>query len=140
MFLGRVLRIKFKFFHFSSKLLRKPPVFSLLIHWILASAFLTPFPAMLKMFSNPIYSSFLKNFLSSFYVPSTVLRYNKEKNLHPPGSLNPGKNMKGNNNVEHLPYSGCAMCYPIQTTWKPHLTAKKTGFQRSEIICLLCRG
>lgn len=70
MLLSRVLR-KLKFFYFNSELLRNPLLFSLLIHWILASTFLTLFSDILKMFSS--LPSFLKNFLNLFNVPSIVL-------------------------------------------------------------------
>lgn len=106
------MRIKPKFFHFNSKL------FSLLIHWLLASTFLTLFPDMLKMFSNPSYSSFLKNCLSSFSAPSTVLGagINKERSLYPLGALNPGNHVEGKTVAARLLHPDL----PCVTARRPH--------------------
>ena len=93
------------------------------------------------MFSNPSYSSFLKNCLSSFSAPSTVLGagINKERSLYPLGALNPGNHVEGKTIATHLLHPGSAVCYCIETTWKPQLPVEKPGFQRSELIFLLGR-
>lgn len=131
MFLSRDLRVKLKFFYFNSKLLRNPPLFSLLIHWILASTFLTPFPDILKMFSNPLSSSFLKNFLNPFYVPSTVpvVGLQLRKSLHLLGALIPGRNMKGNNTVGtcRVLYLPCVV--PVRPQGSPSVQLRKQGLR-----------
>lgn len=118
MLLSRVLR-KLKFFYFNSELLRNPLLFSLLIHWILASTFLTLFPDILKMFSS--LPSFLKNFLNLFNVPSIVLGEGIIE-LHLLWC-----SWSRKEHCWHLPYSGSAVCCPIyqKTTRKPHFTDKK---------------